>query len=170
MAGTMSYWARRLLKLLGYVVALAVVVLIVDWYRSGEIQQTIPQQSETLRTLEGKTLNVVERSEQAPILVYFWATWCPYCKVVSPMVDSVADEYQVVSVAFSSGTDDEVAQFVQNNGYNFATVNDQTGVLARRWGVSVTPTIIIIRDGEVQSVTTGLTSSAGMRARLMLAR
>ncbi|MAK71362.1 MAG: protein disulfide oxidoreductase [Idiomarinaceae bacterium] len=165
-----SVWAKRIAKTVGYFVAIFIIAMLVDWYRSTDIETTVPEQSATLRTLQGDTVDIIERSKEAPVLVYFWATWCPYCTVVSPMVDGIAEDYDVVTVAFSSGADEKVMQFAQQKGYEFATVNDQTGVLARRWGVSVTPTILIIRDGEVQSVTTGLTTSLGMRARLMLAR
>ncbi|WP_404399486.1 protein disulfide oxidoreductase [Idiomarina seosinensis] len=123
-----------------------------------------------MRTLTGEPIDIIEMSRKEPVLLYFWATWCPYCSVVSPMVSSLADEHAVVSVAFSSGPDAQVKDYLSEHDYRFVTVNDETGILAKRWGVSVTPTIVIVRDGVVQSVTTGLTTSPGMRARLMLAR
>ena len=49
------------------------------------------------------------------------------------------------------------------------SVNDASGELAREWDVKVTPTLVVIYRGEVKSVTTGWTSSWGMRLRLWLA-
>ncbi|HCQ8170749.1 protein disulfide oxidoreductase, partial [Klebsiella pneumoniae subsp. pneumoniae] len=49
------------------------------------------------------------------------------------------------------------------------TVNDPSGQLARQWDIQVTPTLVVISQGEVKSVTTGWTSSWGMRLRLWLA-
>ncbi|WP_395677642.1 protein disulfide oxidoreductase [Enterobacter sp.] len=49
------------------------------------------------------------------------------------------------------------------------TVNDASGELARQWDVQVTPTMVVISHGEVKSITTGWTSSWGMRLRLWLA-
>ncbi len=46
------------------------------------------------------------------------------------------------------------------------TVNDPSGQLARQWDIQVTPTLVVISQGEVKSVTTGWTSSWGMRLRL----
>lgn len=163
-------WIKRLLSVVGYVVAAVAVITAVDWYRASDIEQQVPEQSANVLTLQGDRVDIIGASQQQPVLLYFWATWCPYCKVVSPMVDSVAADNKVLSVAFSSGTDAEVTQFITEHGYQFDTVNDQTGVLAKRWGVTVTPTLLVIRQGKVVSVTTGLTSSMGMRARLELAR
>ncbi|OYG30158.1 protein disulfide oxidoreductase, partial [Klebsiella pneumoniae subsp. pneumoniae] len=44
-----------------------------------------------------------------------------------------------------------------------------SGQLARQWDIQVTPTLVVISQGEVKSVTTGWTSSWGMRLRLWLA-
>ena len=170
MAFKFSRWTGWLLKILAYLVVVSIIMLAVDWYRSADVSTAIPDNSSTLRTLDGNTVSIVEQSYQAPVLLYFWATWCPYCEVVSPMVTSVAEDHQVLTIAFSSGTDSAVSTFAAEQSYQFPIVNDETGVLARRWGVSVTPTLLVVRNGEVSSVTTGLTTSLGMRARLELAR
>jgi len=37
---------------------------------------------------------VIEYSEQTPILIDFWADWCPPCLVIAPILESVVDYYQ----------------------------------------------------------------------------
>lgn len=102
-------------------------------------------------------------------LVYFWGTWCPICRVTSPMVNSVANEHRVISIAVASGSDNEINQFMAEHGYQFAVISDREA-LHQDWGASVFPAIYIIdRQGQIRFKTSGATSSWGMRLRLLLA-
>ncbi|CAH0992898.1 Thiol-disulfide oxidoreductase ResA [Sinobacterium norvegicum] len=121
-------------------------------------------------TIAGERFNLSEQLSKGPVLVYFWGSWCPICNVVSPAVDTIADDYQVVTMALSSGDNAEVNQHLARQGYDFLTINDEHGLYAKQWGVTVTPSIFIInQSGEVNQVTSGITSSWGMRVRLWLA-
>jgi hypothetical protein len=90
--------------------------------------------------------------------------------VVSPAVDAIADDHQVITLALSSGDNDEVTQYLNKHGYDLLTINDDHGLYAKQWGVAVTPSIFIInQSGKVSQVTSGITSSWGMRVRLWMA-
>ncbi|WP_258406859.1 protein disulfide oxidoreductase [Shewanella rhizosphaerae] len=102
-------------------------------------------------------------------LVYFWGTWCPVCRVTSPMVNSVAEQHKVISIAVASGTDDEINQFMAEHGYQFDVISDEE-MLHQAWGASVFPAIYIVdTQGQIRFKTSGATSSWGMRLRLLLA-
>jgi thiol-disulfide isomerase/thioredoxin len=121
-------------------------------------------------TVSGQRFNLSERLSSGPVLVYFWGSWCPICTVVSPAVDAIADDHQVITLALSSGDNDEVTQYLNKQGYDLLTINDDHGLYAKQWGVAVTPSIFIInQSGKVSQVTSGITSSWGMRVRLWMA-
>ncbi|TVP09571.1 thioredoxin [Shewanella sp. KCT] len=102
-------------------------------------------------------------------LVYFWGTWCPVCRVTSPMVNSVAEQHKVISIAVASGTDDEINQFMTEHDYQFDVIGDEK-MLHQAWGASVFPAIYIVdTQGQIRFKTSGATSSWGMRLRLLLA-
>ena len=71
------------------------------------------------------------------VLVDFYAEWCGPCKMLSPVVDEVADE--------CDGT------------FKVAKINvDDNGELARKFRVMSIPTLIVFKDGEVAKRNTGV--------------
>jgi len=116
-----------------------------------------------------ESLDLHAMSQDKPVMVYFWATWCSICRGVSPSVDLISDHYQVVTIALTSGKKEHVQHYLNAKKYSFNVVNDPKAKISRAWGVSVTPTIFVINKGEISSVTTGFTSPIGMWLRLLLA-
>lgn len=121
-------------------------------------------------TLKGEPFSLASfRGE--PAVVHFWATWCPVCNLEQGMIDSLADDYPVMSVAMASGKPEEVLSFLKEEGVDYPVLNDPQGAIARLYGVKGVPASFIIDgNGEVRFVTQGYTSGFGMRMRLWLAR
>lgn len=102
-------------------------------------------------------------------LIYFWGTWCPVCRVTSPMVNEVAKHAKVISIAVASGSDAEINQFMAENDYQFDVISD-SDKLHPTWGATVFPAIYIVdAQGQIRFKTSGATSSWGMKLRLYLA-
>ncbi|MBN0210242.1 protein disulfide oxidoreductase, partial [Pseudomonas aeruginosa] len=80
-----------------------------------------------------------------------------------------ADGGNVLTVALRSGDSATLEKWLTRKKMALPTVNDPSGQLARQWDIQVTPTLVVISQGEVKSVTTGWTSGWGMRLRLWLA-
>ncbi len=119
-------------------------------------------------TLAGTDIDIKAMSQDQPVLVYFWGTWCPVCNFVSPAVDTMASIYPVVSVAMNSGPDDKMSKYLAHKGYEFDTINDSNNEIARDWSVQLTPTLMVFKDGELKHYTTGFTSLPGMWWRMLL--
>ncbi|HID8900558.1 TPA: protein disulfide oxidoreductase [Enterobacter hormaechei] len=159
----------RLLRELTVWLLIGVAVsLAVDYYRQPALPQNFS--ATRLHTLDGETVDLAAMSEERPLLVYVWATWCGVCRYTTPSVAALAaDGGNVMSVALRSGDNATLEKWLRKKKVTMPTVNDASGELARQWDVQVTPTLVVISHGEVKSITTGWTSSWGMRLRLWLA-
>jgi thiol-disulfide isomerase/thioredoxin len=157
---------RRWIKeILVFTLILMVVSIAIDAWRSTEMPSTkMPLLS--ISTLKGDWVDIKKMSQDKPVLLYFWATWCPVCNFVSPSVNWLSESHQVISVALTSGNDKRLGQFMAYKEYNFPVINDPTGSIGKAWGVAATPSIVIIKKGQISSITTGFTTPIGMWIRL----
>lgn len=162
MRAKLRRWLREGVVLL---LIAAAAMLVMDQFR----KPTLPAAfSETpLHTLDGKKVDFAQMSADRPLLVYVWATWCGVCRYTTPSVAKMAEQGDnVVTVALRSGDDATLSRWLEKKKYAMPVVNDEQGLLSRQWQIQVTPTVVVMSQGEVKSVTTGFTSGWGMKLRL----
>ncbi|UBH27631.1 protein disulfide oxidoreductase [Aeromonas enteropelogenes] len=155
-------WGKEALWLL--LMALVISTLL-DLWRS----PTLPEGaiSAPLTLQDGTTTDLATLSRGKPLLVYYWASWCGVCRFTTPTVETLWQEGEnVLTVALRSGSDAQLREGMAKKGLTFPTHNDESGALAARWQVGVTPTFLIVKDGELVSSTTGWSSGLGLTLRL----
>lgn len=158
----MKRWTRDLLVLF---LLMAGVMGVMDQWRGPRAPVAFAEQP--LHTLDGQEVTLNTLSQDRPLLVYFWASWCGICRFTTPVVAEMAREgSNVIGIALRSGDNENVQRYLQVKQYQMPLVNDPEGRLSAHWQVSVTPTLVIIDKGQVVSTTTGFTSGWGMKLRL----
>lgn len=103
-----------------------------------------------------------------PVLIHFWATWCPVCKVEAPNIQTIANHYEVLSIAVKSGSDITIEQYMNENDLSYKTYNDDEGFLAHEYKVPAYPTTFIYnKKGELVFSEVGYTSTFGLWIRML---
>lgn len=166
MISKLRRWLREGLIFLAL---LAGGMLLMDAWRAPQAPASFD--STPLSTLGGEQVTLAALSEEEPLLIYFWAIWCGVCRYTTPDVARLqAQGENVLTLALRSGDDRMLADWMARKGLSFPVVNDASGMLARNWDISVTPTLVVVSKGQVVSTTSGWTSYWGMVLRLWWAK
>ena len=107
------------------------------------------------------------------VLINFWASWCEPCRAEMPALQLLADFYGpdklvVLAVNFKESPT-RVAQYVHSTQLTLPVISDPEGDMARRWGVNVFPTTVLIAaDGKPRQRLRGEFDWTGRDAETLL--
>jgi len=148
-------------------VILFVASNLISYLRRPEVvEQTLPVQH--LPLLDGSDFFI---EKNRPVMIHFWATWCPACRMEAANIERLSHTYEVVTVAVNSGDESALKSYLKKRGLTFRVVNDATGEIAERFGVKAFPTTFIYdRKGMVAFTEVGYTTTAGLMARMALVK
>jgi thioredoxin 1 len=85
--------------------------------------------SEKIVTLSDATFDEHVKASDVPVLVDFWAEWCGPCKMISPVLEEIAQEHEGKLQIGKLNIDDNLD-------------------VTRRFDVMSIPTLILFKDGE----------------------
>jgi thioredoxin 1 len=78
-----------------------------------------------------------------PVLVDFWASWCPPCRAMNPTIEALANHYKVAKVNV-----------------------DTNQPLAVKYGIGSIPALLIFKNGQIIARHVGVTPETTLRAEL----
>ncbi len=101
--------------------------------------------SEHIHYVTDDTFEAEVLQSQQPVLVDYWAEWCGPCKMISPILDEVANEYA--------------------GKLKIAKVNiDDNQATPAKYGIRGIPTLMIFKDGAVVATKVGALSKSQLTA------
>ena len=90
--------------------------------------------------------NEVMKSD-IPVLIDFWAPWCGPCRMMGPIIEQLAEEYEGKAKVGKVNVDEE-------------------GELSQAFGVMSIPTIVLVKDGKVVKQAVGARPKTEVEAML----
>lgn len=115
----------------------------------------------SLDLLDGGKMDLADHKGKNIVVLDFWATWCPPCRMAMPTVVEVTGQYKDKGVVFYgvdiAETADAVKEFQHKLHVEFPVVLDTDGAVSEKYRArSIPQTVIIDKEGVVQSVRVGL--------------
>ena len=83
-----------------------------------------------------------------PVLIDFWAPWCGPCRMMGPIIEQLAEEYEGKAKVGKVNVDEE-------------------GELSQAFGVMSIPTIVLVKDGKVVKQAVGARPKTEVEAMLL---
>lgn len=155
---------KFLKEILKYTLLLVIVLNVVSYYNSLDLNK---------EKLDIKTFTLIDGSKfilqnDKPILINFWVTWCPVCKLEESSIEKISKDFQVVTIATQSGSNAEVKEYLNKNNLSFMVINDEDGTLAQKFNIKAYPTTFIYdKNQNLKFSEVGYSSYFGLYLRLL---
>ena len=128
---------------------------------TARIMKSTPAPDFTLESLDGKTMRLSDMRGKA-VLLNFWATWCGPCKIETPWLVQLQNQYgsqglQIIGVEAGDDGKEDIEKFVKDMGINYPILIGKESVGDAYGGVPALPeTFFIGRDGKIVDKSMGL--------------
>jgi len=111
--------------------------------------------------IDGTKVELAAFKDQKVVVLDFWATWCPPCRISMPILERVTKAYKDKGVVFYAVNQGESAEtvkaYLEKTGLSFPVVLDSEGEIGHKYGVTGIPkTVIVGKDGTVQAIHLGV--------------
>ena len=157
---------RYIKEIFYFIITMSIVANLMSIYQSQSLN------SEPLNIQTFHLINDQEYSVQnnKPVLIHFWATWCPTCKMEASNIDFLSKYYQVITIAVKSGSNKDIQNYLKEHNYHYKVVNDKEGRIAQQFKISTYPTTFIYdKEKKLRFSEVGYTSTPALWIRLLWA-
>lgn len=158
-----SKFKKLVKEILKLSIILIIAMNIISYFKSTQLNK------ENLAINEFKLLENSKYTikDNKPLVIHFWATWCPICKIEASNIQKLSKDYNVITIAAQSGTNEDIKKYMKENNVDFKVVNDKDGYYSKKFNIEVFPTTLIYNDKKVLKFSeVGYTSTLGLYLRV----
>lgn len=150
-----------------FIIILIIIANGISYYKSLDLNKNkLDIQTFTLLDNNKYTL-----AKNKPILIHFWATWCPICKVEAPNIQELSKDYEVITIAVQSGSKKEIEEYLAENKLTFNVVEDKDNFYSQKFNIKVFPTTLIYdKDKNLKFSEVGYSTTIGLYSRMLLSK
>lgn len=139
-----------------------------------EKEEAVTAPDFTAENAQGKSVSFFSMTGKKPIVLNFWASWCPPCKQEMPGFEAMYKKYSgkvdFVMVNMTDGareTKKKASSFIKKQGYTFPVYYDTEQEAAYNYQASSLPTTYFInRDGAIVSGTRGAMEESTLESQI----
>ncbi|MGB5965798.1 MAG: protein disulfide oxidoreductase [Sulfurimonadaceae bacterium] len=164
-----DYRTWNIKKILKEIAVMALMVLVItnvlSYIRKPDLTDTqLPNIKALLISGEQFDSNAFEGK---PLLIHFWATWCPACKAEADNIQRLSKYYNVITFAVKSGSSEKLHTYMKEREFDYRVINDEDAYWSNTYNVQGYPTTFIYNsDGKISFSEVGYTSTLGLLIRM----
>ncbi|MEN8302561.1 MAG: redoxin domain-containing protein [Campylobacterota bacterium] len=146
-----------------FIVVMTIFANIISIYKSSDLNS----EALTLNSLTLMDNELYLFEDDKPVLIHFWATWCPTCKLEASNIEMISKEYNVITIAVNSGSDADIKEYLDQNSFTFNVANDRESIYASEFKIAAYPTTFIYdKNRDLVFSEVGYTSTIGLYLRM----
>lgn len=150
-------------EIIVFIIALFIISNIISFYKSGDLKKD-SLDINSLKLIDNSIYNIPKNKA---ILVHFWGTWCPICKLEASNIDKLSKNYEVITIAVDSKDDENIKKYLKQNSVNFRVYNDIDSFYAKQFNIQAYPTTFIYdKNKKLVFSEVGYTSTYGLKLRM----
>lgn len=154
---------KYLISFIKYAIFFIVVINLVSYYKSLDLNKN-RLEIRSFELLDGTNYEI---EKDKPLLIHFWATWCPICALEEQNIETISKDYQIITIATQSGSSEEIKEYLEKNNLSFKVVNDNLATLSREFNIKAFPTTFIYdKNQNLKFSEVGYSSTFGLKLRL----
>lgn len=156
------------LKWRRYLVNICVVLAVFTLVHLYQTRDAVRGQAPEIKglSLQGEPISLT-MLQGKPVLVHFWATWCPICGLENKSIEAISRKHQVLSIVIDDAPPEDLLAYMEREQLSYPTLHDSSATIANQYVVSGVPASYIVdARGKIRFVEVGYTTSLGLRLRL----